>query len=150
MSKKNNYFKDPKSLLWVIPIVLGSLLLLYFKYETTDTILIAENKITIEGTYGETIGFDEIKVITLSDSLPAIGGKSLAYAKGEVRKGYFKTSHRKRVKLILNTNEKPYIYIKTIKNNQIYFSETGEKNKKLLDSIKKLIRIYNPNYHYFN
>ncbi|RTE54721.1 DUF3784 domain-containing protein [Arenibacter aquaticus] len=90
---------------------------------------ITHNEIEFRGVYGETLGARDIKSVGLTNTLPKITSKSNGFALGETRKGYFRTQDGEAVKLILNSNIKPYLLITKINNEKIYFSSKDNSNR---------------------
>lgn len=135
-----------KTTLGVIVLVITVLFVsgIFLKGNQEDLVFIEKDKLIIEGFYGEEIPISEIENIVLVDTLPHITSRKNGYSSGDVRKGYFQTGFRKRVKLILNSNEKPYLFIRTKGNRNIYYSLREEKNKELFEKINKEIKTYNP------
>ena len=149
MAKPKKQYKKYAILLWILPAMGVLLWLSNSWHDSTDTIIVSKNKLTIEGQYGIVLGYDEIKKLKLTDSLPKTLKRYNGYAEGDVRKGRFSTGFNKRVNLVLNSNAKPYLYIETKKNRSIYFSETTERNKDLYNQIISALEVYSPNYIYF-
>lgn len=90
---------------------------------------ITQNKIEFQGVYGETLKPRDIKSIGLTNTLPKITSKSNGFALGDTRKGHFRTQDGEAVKLILNSNTKPYLLITKINNEKIYFSSKDNSNR---------------------
>ena len=80
-----------------------------------------DNEIRITGIYGETILKSEILELTSIQELPEIKMKTNGYATGKIRKGYFKTKQGEVIKLILNSDQKPIIYILKHDGKKIYY-----------------------------
>jgi hypothetical protein len=80
-----------------------------------------ENEIRITGIYGETIPKSQILKLTSIQELPVIKMKTNGYATGKIRKGYFKTKQGEVIKLILNSDQGPYVYILKQNGKKIYF-----------------------------
>ena len=89
---------------------------------------ITHNEIKFLGVYGETLRPRDIKSIGLTNTLPKITSKSNGFALGDTRKGHFRTQDGEAVKLILNSNTKPYLLITKINNEKIYFSSKDNSN----------------------
>ncbi len=85
-------------------------------------IIVTSEEISIEGIYGETISVSEIETICLTDSLPLISLRTNGFSLGKIQKGYFKTLNREKVKLLLNTESKPFLRIEKKTGEKLYFS----------------------------
>src|SRR5690606_39180946 len=93
--------------------------------------------IEFEGSYGEVLNRSEIKSIELIDQLPKITSKTNGFALGMVRKGYFKSENGEIIKLILNSDSKPYILFTKLNGQKIYYSAKRKSNQKIVDEMKK-------------
>ncbi len=98
---------------------------------------IAHNKIEFQGLYGETLRPSDIKSIGLTNTLPKIKSKSNGFALGDTKKGHFRTQDGEAIKLILNSNTKPYLLITTKNNEKIYFSSKTNFNRTYFLQLKK-------------
>jgi hypothetical protein len=136
--KKNN-----AKMLFAVLIIAGSLLLvlsIFIKGNSEDKLLIKGDRLIIEGFYGEEIPLAQIDSFVLTSDLPKIIKRTNGYSSGDVRKGYFQTSLKKRVKLILHSRDKPFLYIKTKGNHKIYYSVDEKKNRALFKKISAVIK----------
>ncbi len=102
-----------------------------------NKISIAPDAIEIHGPYGEVLMPSEIARIELIHELPKITFKSNGFALGKINKGYFKTEDGERVKLILNSENKPYLLFVKDDGNKIYYAAKSESNAKLFEIIKE-------------
>jgi len=93
-------------------------------------------KIEIRGIYGETIPRSKTQSIELVNNLPTITLRSNGFALGSIHKGFFRTNEGKIVKLILNSDNKPYLLITKTNGKKIYFSAKKQSNAQLLNDIK--------------
>ena len=110
---------------------------LLFTGQKSSEIIISDSGINITGMYGEEISYSQISSIQLVYHLPEIKYKTNGYATENVKKGYFKTVQGKKIKLLLNNLESPYILFKLIDDKEIYFSKNKNENKFLFDTILK-------------
>jgi Kef-type K+ transport system membrane component KefB len=104
-----------------------------------DKLLIENNAITLTGNYGEVLTVDEIARIELVESLPKITMKTNGFALGSKYKGYFKTQEGQIVKLILNSDAKPYVLFTKKSGERIYFSTKEKSNQILYNDLKKAL-----------
>ena len=95
-----------------------------------------EESINIEGMYGETIQVRDIESIELVNVLPSINSKTNGFSAGSVHKGYYKTDSGEKIKLILNSENPPYMFIKKNNGERIYFCPDEEGNEKLYNEMK--------------
>ncbi len=117
-------------------ILVVGLLIYGFK---ENQIVFDSEKIELKGIYGETFATDRIKNIELKYSLPKITEKTNGFALGDIKKGHFKTESGENVKLILNSDNKPYILFTKLDGMKIYYSAKEESNDKLLTEIEDVI-----------
>ncbi|MFW5761789.1 MAG: hypothetical protein ACOCXH_12495 [Cyclobacteriaceae bacterium] len=73
------------------------------------------------------------------NQLPKITLKTNGFALGTIRKGYFKTEKEEIVKLILNSDNKPYILVTKFDGRKFYFSSKDQSNEKLLNEMRKIL-----------
>jgi len=92
--------------------------------------------IEITGFYGETLNTTKIKSIRTVEKLPAIRYKSNGFALGIIRKGYFKTTTGETVKLMLNSDNTPYLLITKADGKKIYFTAKSTSTIELLNYLK--------------
>ena len=118
--------------------------LLFYGFKA-DPILIHSDQIEFKGTYGETLQANDIKSIQLIETLPKIVLKTNGFALGDIKKGYFKTDTGEQVKLILNSDQKPYILFTKQDGKQIYFTAKNESNTHILNELKKEVPSVNYN-----
>lgn len=131
---------SPKSY-FAAGIILSSILLLMillfiigFK---EDKLVFRQDEIKITGIYGEKIPFAEIQSIRLIEQLPVIKSRTNGFALGAVRKGYFKTSQGEKVKLILNSTQKPYLLLIKKNAQKIYYSSKNKANQEIYNELNK-------------
>ena len=100
-----------------------------------DTLTISDKSLEISGSYGEEINFDEIESISLIDQLPNITMRTNGFSLGEIKKGYYKSNEGK-VKLVLNSNKKPYLKITKKEGYPVFFTGKSKSAETVLDKIK--------------
>ena len=101
-----------------------------------NKLIITTEEISIEGMYGEKISVSEIETVCLTDSLPSISIRTNGFSLGKFRKGYFKTKNGEKVKLLLNTESKPFIRIVKKTGEKLYFSSGKTSNQIIYMEIK--------------
>lgn len=109
--------------------------LLIYNFKESE-IKITNNSLVITGSYGETLSFDEIIDIKLIDRLPNTIFKTNGFALGNTRKGSFRTESREVVKLIINADNSPYIFISKADGKKIYYSAKKEENEVIFKEIE--------------
>ena len=145
MWTSRGYFKNVKTSRTQLKVGMGILIgtlvfvgaIFYLGYQE-DEIIFDKNLITLEGFYGEEIDPSEIQSVELVEELPEIKKRTNGFSSGTVHKGYFKLEDGKRVKLILNSETKPYILFTTKGRKKIYYSSRNTSNQEIYDQLKNL------------
>lgn len=112
---------------------------MFFHSLQDNKIEISNNIIKIKGDYGMEIKTNEIKTIQLVDKLPEISIRTNGFALQTIKKGYFKTANGEKIKLLINTDKQPIIYITTTDNQKIYYSSKNESNLIILNELKQIL-----------
>lgn len=103
-----------------------------------DPLIVHKDKIELKGSYGETLSKEDITDVQLVEKLPKITMRTNGFALGKINKGYFRTKDGETVKLILNSDKKPYIQITKNNGKKIFFSSKDKSNERLFEDIKNL------------
>jgi hypothetical protein len=88
------------------------IILLFVPYQTTQ-VQIFDNQLVIGGVYGEELPINQIEHVDLTQQLPSIKMKTNGFAMSSIKKGWFKTSDGKKVKLMVNDMKGPFLQIDT-------------------------------------
>ena len=96
-----------------------------------------DEHIVIDGMYGETIHKSNIRFISLVDSLPRINNKKNGFSVGDMHKGYYSTNEGTKIKLLLDSNQKPVIFIDLVEGSDVYFSSKTASNQVLYEQLKQ-------------
>lgn len=111
---------------WVAVSVLGVVLIfvsvLFVLALREDKLLVTEEAVILEGNYGQQIPGADIQSIALVQNIPPLATRTNGFAMGSVLKGYFKTRDGEIVKLILNSDQKPFILITLDSGEKIYYA----------------------------
>lgn len=147
------YFKEVKSS--SNQLKLGAIILVatlafvsaifYLGYREDDLVF-KNDSVALEGFYGEEIDFSKIKSVALVERLPAIRKRTNGFSSGTVHKGYFELKDGKRVKLLLNSENKPYLLFITKEGKNIYYASSKKSNEEIYGQLKNLVPEleYNP------
>lgn len=100
----------PVSIVIVTLIFVG--VLMFFSFQTTK-VTILEEGIQIHGMYGDVYTWESIEAVKLVEELPTIKRRTNGSALGSVLKGHFRTRELGLVKLFVNTQKPPFIYLET-------------------------------------
>lgn len=106
-------------------------------------LIIQPEKIEFDGMYGEVLTTSEIASVELVNQLPNITLRTNGYGLGPVRKGYFKTDKGEIIKLLVDTDQSPFLFIKKKNGDKIYFRAKGKSMQSLMDELKKVLKDVN-------
>lgn len=84
-----------------------------------------EDLLIIEGMYGIELRSDQIESVSLVDDLPAISHRMNGFSTGEVRRGYYKTKLGEKVRLLINSSERPALLIVPHSGYRTYYVGTN-------------------------
>lgn len=124
----------------IVALIALVIVILYGFKETMkeNELKITTTKIEITGSYGVTIQKEAIFKVTLVKEIPAIAHKTNGFALETIYKGYFRTQTGEKVKLLLNSNQKPILLIETKDHEKIYYSAKTKSNQFLYQMLKKV------------
>jgi len=124
----------------VAAVLILVIALMFFSSQQTNVTFI-DDGIQIHGIYGDIYAWDSIKAVKLMEELPVIELRTNGSALGPNLKGYFRVKELGTVKLFVNTEKPPFIYLETDDGvtvlNLSNEDETKEIYEKMLGKIKK-------------
>ncbi|UOE39788.1 DUF3784 domain-containing protein [Chryseobacterium suipulveris] len=140
-SKLNNKKSNRKTIMTMIFLVVVFITIagMFLNSLNDNNIDITGNTIKIKGDYGMELKKSDIKSIKLVNELPEISYKMNGFALQNVKKGYFKTKTGEKVKLFINSDKYPLIYIITEDNQKIYYSSKEKSNNIVFKDLKTAI-----------
>lgn len=144
--KRFNNMKDEQTkssylfaLILMIVVLIG--IVAMFTYSLQDnTVEIKEDTIQISGDYGMDLSINNIKSIELVNELPEITSKINGFALETIEKGLFRTNDDKEVKLLINSQNKPFILISTKTNEKIYYSSKTKSNQEIYNQLIEVLK----------
>ena len=107
--KRSNYFLIITVIILALIMPIG--IIISGKQEMK--LKISDSEFRLEGIYGLTIKYTDIRQLDTISSLPSIRRRTNGYAFGKTLKGNFTLSDGAKVKLFITEDNPPYIYIKT-------------------------------------
>jgi len=114
--------------------------LLFYSIQPTE-ITISDDGIKIHGMYGDFYTWDSIEKVELNENLPTIERRTNGSAVGSKLKGHFRTKELGPVKLFVDTEKPPFIYLVTndriIIFNMTNKDETSVIYREMLNKIKR-------------
>lgn len=117
----------------VVALIFVAVLMLFSSKSTEVTIL--EEGMQIHGMYGDVYTWESIETVELIEELPTIEMRTNGSALGSKLKGHFKTKELGSVKLFVNTQKSPYIYLETDAGITIFNFDNGDETKKIYEEI---------------
>ncbi len=103
---------------FAVPIIITAVslifvvVLLFFSLQPTE-VTFHEYGIEIQGIYGDVYNWESIESVELNEELPDIKMRTNGAALGSKLKGHFKTKELGSVKLFVDAEKPPFIYLKT-------------------------------------
>lgn len=135
--------KEKKIEILVISVILGAVIIgvtdMMFSSNKASDIIIGENYIQIKGMYKTDILIDDIKEVTLKESIPKVIAKTNGSNLGSRLKGNFKLEQLGKVKLFIDQNKSPFIFIKLDGSYVIINSEDRISTENLYKQIKEKV-----------
>ncbi|MDV3429463.1 MAG: DUF3784 domain-containing protein [Bacillota bacterium] len=117
-------------------VVIGVSVLMFSGNKASD-IIIGNNDIEIKGMYGTDILIDNIKEVTLEESIPRIIAKTNGSNLGSKLKGNFKLEELGKVKLFIDKDKPPFIFIKSDQGYIIINLESRQATEDIYKKIKE-------------
>lgn len=112
--------------------------LLFFSSQPTEATILEEG-LQIHGMYGDVYDWDSIESVKLMEKLPTIELRTNGSAVGSHLKGHFRTKELGSVKLFVDADEPPFVYLEAKGRVIIFNLETGEDTREVFDQILKRI-----------
>ncbi len=121
-----------------IVVIIGCfvVVLLFFSAQATKVTFLEEG-IEIHGIYGEIYTWDSMDHVALMEELPTIEKRTNGSALGSNLKGYFKTTEWGEVKMFVNTQEPPFVYLEMDDRVMVFNMDNAAETKETYRSILK-------------
>lgn len=133
--------KEKKIMITVISVFFAAIVIgvssLMFSGNKASDIIIGNNDIEIKGMYGTDILIDDIKEVTLEESIPRIIAKTNGSNLGSKLKGNFKLEELGKVKLFIDKDKPPFIFIKLEQGYVIINLDNKQDTENLYGKIKE-------------
>ena len=117
-------------------IIIGISILMFSGNKASD-IIIGNNYIEIKGMYGTDILIDDIKEVSLEESIPKIIAKTNGSNLGSKLKGNFKLEELGKVKLFIDKDKPPFIFMKLDQSYIIINFESRQATEDIYKKIKE-------------
>ncbi|MDD2370439.1 MAG: DUF3784 domain-containing protein [Firmicutes bacterium] len=121
------------AMIGVVTLVFVGVLLFFSSQSTKVTVL--EEGIEIHGMYGEVYMWKSISSVELIEELPSIELRTNGSALGSNLKGHFRTTEFGSVKLFVDRDKPPFIYLETDEGITIFNLKNKEETQKLYNEI---------------
>lgn len=116
-------------------VVIATAALLFLTVQPTQ-VTIQEEGLQIHGLYGDLYPWDSIEAARLSDELPTIEMRTNGAAWGAHLKGHFRTAEYGPVKLFVNADVPPFIYLETDQGIVIFNLDSAAETEQLFRDIR--------------
>ena len=111
---------------------------MFFSSQSTKVTFLEEG-IQIHGMYGEVYTWESIAAVELMEELPTIEMRTNGSALGSNLKGHFRTKEMGSVKLFVNTQNPPFIYLETDDGGAIFNMNNANETQEIFREIKQKI-----------
>jgi len=118
----------------MVSILISVAVLLFFSAQPTRVTLLDEG-LQIHGMYGDVYPWDAIESVELRAELPTIEMRTNGSALGANLKGHFRTRELGSVKLLVNSQKPPFIYLKTEDGITIFNLKQAAETRALCSEI---------------
>ncbi|MDD3654265.1 MAG: DUF3784 domain-containing protein [Desulfotomaculaceae bacterium] len=108
--------------------------LMFFSYQATR-VTILEEGVKIHGMYGDVYTWESIEAVKLMEELPAIERRTNGSALGSNLKGHFRTRELGSVKLFVNTQKPPFIYLEADDEVIIFNMKNADETQEIMRAI---------------
>lgn len=123
----------------IVAVTLIFVAVLMFFSSQAVKVTFLEEGLQIHGIYGEVYAWDSIEEVVLMEELPAIVMRTNGSALGANLKGHFRTEEFGSVKLFVNTQKPPFIYLHTTERTTIFNMETADQTEATFDEILRVL-----------
>lgn len=123
--RKSYFARKGKTLRIGIGILVAMLLLvsaMLYRSMQPNEVTFAESEMCISGSYGLSVAYADIAAVEITDELPPIRRKRHGYNMSNIMKGEFRTQDHQNIKIIADTDFRPFVLIKLNNGRHIYFS----------------------------
>jgi hypothetical protein len=117
----------------IAAVILVVVLLLFSSRPTKVTLI--DDGVQIHGMYGDTYAWDSIITVKLIEELPTIEMRTNGSALGPYLKGHFRTKELGSVKLFVNAQKHPFIYLETDDRITIFNVESEDETREIFKEI---------------
>ena len=113
----------------VITLIFVTVLMFFSSQSTKVTFL--DEGIQIHGMYGDVYTWESIEAVELMEELPTIEMRTNGSALGSNLKGHFRTRELGSVKLFVNTQKPPFIYLETDDGITIFNIKNADETQEI-------------------
>ncbi len=111
---------------------------MFFSSQATKVSFLEEG-IRIHGMYGDFYAWDSIETVKLMEELPTIERRTNGSALGSNLKGHFRTTELGSVKLFVNTQNPPFIYLETDDGVTIFNMKNEDETQEIFGEMLRQI-----------
>ena len=124
----------------IIVVTLVFVVVLMFFSSQSTKVTFLEKGIQIHGMYGDVYTWDSIEAVDLIKELPTIEMRTNGSALGSDLKGHFRTRELGSVKLFVNTQRPPFIYLETDEGVTIFNMKNENETQEIFVEIQRQIK----------
>lgn len=118
----------------IVIIIIFAAVLMFFSSQPTKVTFL-DVGIQIHGMYGEVYTWDSIEAVELIEELPTIEMRTNGSALGSNLKGHFRTRELGSVKLFVNIQKPPFIYLETDDGITIFNVNNTDETQEIFKEI---------------
>ena len=118
----------------IVIILIFVAVLMFFSSQSTKVTFLDEG-IQIHGMYGDVYTWESIEAVKLMEELPTIEMRTNGSALGSNLKGHFRTRELGSVKLFVNTQKSPFIYLETDDGITIFNFNNADETQEIFREI---------------
>ena len=122
----------------VVSLIFVAVLMFFSSQQTKVTF--NDDGVQIHGMYGDIYAWDSIEVVRLMEELPAIERRTNGSAVGSNLKGHFRTTELGSVKLFVNTQRPPFIYLETEDGVTIFNMKNEDQTQEIYEELLSQVK----------
>jgi len=122
-----------------VVVLIGVAILMLISVQPAK-VTFTDDGIRIHGMYGDTYTWDTIESVELREGLPTVLLRTNGSEVGSTLKGYFKTAEMGTVKMHVNTQCPPFIYLKSNERVIIFNMKNTDETREVFREIKEKMK----------
>lgn len=119
-----------------VALVLALLIVGTVFFAKPAEVLVGQDNIKIAGLYGGSYALSNIQSVELKDELPVITLRTNGLALGSILRGHFRAKDLGSVRLFVDANKPPFVYMHTNSGLIIFNTDSSDKTREVYMTIK--------------